>query len=207
MVNKCGADLDRKRAEELRQASTELGAATVALRDYPGGDLGAVPPDVLADHVIRLASRHRPDGMLVFDDTGITGHPDHQAATRAALWAASAAGLPVLAWTLPAAVASRLHAETGQAFAGQPAEGVDLCIRVDRTKQRRAATMHASQISPGAVFWRRLQPRPRDRAAGAGRSPAHRGSARACSRHQPGTSRWSRSASARRLRPVSRRLA
>ena len=115
------------------------------------------PPDVLADHVTRLATRHRPEGLLVFDDTGITGHPDHQAATRAALQAATAAGLPALAWTLPAAVASRLHAETGQAFAGQPADCIDLCLRVDRTRQ--AALMHTSQISPGAVLWRRLQMR------------------------------------------------
>jgi LmbE family N-acetylglucosaminyl deacetylase len=156
-LNESGADLDRERAGELRQASTELGAATVALLDYPDGDLGAVPLDVLADHVTRLAARHRPEGLLVFDDTGITGHPDHQAATRAALHAASAVALPVLAWTLPAAVASRLHAETGQAFAGQPADRIDLCIRVDRARQRRAALMHASQISPGAVLWRRLQ--------------------------------------------------
>jgi LmbE family N-acetylglucosaminyl deacetylase len=93
----------------------------------------------------------------VLDDAGITGHRDHQAATRAALQAAIAAGLPVLAWTLPTAVASRLNAETGQPFAGQPADRIDLCILVDRASQCRAALMHASQISPGAVLWRRLQ--------------------------------------------------
>jgi N-acetylglucosamine malate deacetylase 2 len=63
----------------------------------------------------------------------------------------------VLAWTLPATIASRPHSETGQASTGQPPDRVDLCVRVDRARQRQAALMHASQISPTAVLWRRLQ--------------------------------------------------
>jgi LmbE family N-acetylglucosaminyl deacetylase len=95
--------------------------------------------------------------LLVFDDTGVTGHPDHQAATRAAVLAGQQAGLPVLAWALPATVAYRLAAENGQHFAGQPPDLIDLCVRVSRTRQRRAALLHASQISPASVLWRRLQ--------------------------------------------------
>jgi len=37
------------------------------------------------------------------------------------------------------------------------ARGTDLRVRVSRDRQRRAALLHASQISPGAVLWRRLQ--------------------------------------------------
>jgi hypothetical protein len=44
------------------------------------------------------------------------------------------AGLPVLAWTLPAAVAARLSAETGRGFAGQPPGRIDLCLRVSRRR-------------------------------------------------------------------------
>jgi LmbE family N-acetylglucosaminyl deacetylase len=156
-LNENAADLLQARKEELRQASAELGAATVTLLDYPDGRLAAAPPGELAAHVTGLATRHRPDGLLVFDETGITGHPDHRAATAAAVRAARAAGLPVLAWTLPAAVAARLQAETGQAFAGRPVGQTDFCVRVDRARQRRAALLHASQISPAAVLWRRLQ--------------------------------------------------
>ena len=156
-LNARGASLRQARAVELRQASNALGVATVTLLGYPDGGLAAAPPAELAAHVTRLATRHRPGGLLVFDDTGITGHPDHQAATRAAVQAAAVAGLPVLAWTLPATVASRLQSETGQKFTGQPPDRVDLCIRVGRARQRRAALMHASQISPTAVLWRRLQ--------------------------------------------------
>jgi LmbE family N-acetylglucosaminyl deacetylase len=151
------ADLLRAREEELRQASAELGAATVTLLDYPDGGLAARPLGELAAHVTDLAARRRPDGLLVFDDTGITGHPDHQAATAAAVRAAGQAGLAVLAWMLPAAIAARLQAETGQRFAGRPPDQADFCVRVNRARQRRAALLHASQISPTAVLWRRLQ--------------------------------------------------
>ena len=53
---------------------------------------------------------------------------------------------------LPAAVAARLRAEAGQDFCGPPGR-IDLCVRVSRDRQRRAALFHAGQISPGAVLW------------------------------------------------------
>jgi hypothetical protein len=65
--------------------------------------------------------------------------------------------LPVLAWTLPAAVAARLWAETGQDFSGQRPGRIDLCPRVSRQRQRRAALLHATQVSLAAVLWRRLR--------------------------------------------------
>ena len=128
--------------------------ASVTLLDYPGGGLAGVPAGELASRARKAADRSGAEGLLVFDDTGITGHPDHRAATGAAVLAGRQAGFAVLAWALPATVASRLAAETGQDFAGQPPGLIDLCV--SRTRQRRAALMHASQISP-AVLWRRLQ--------------------------------------------------
>ena len=156
-LNESGADLRHAREQELRQASRELGVATVTLLDYPDSRLSSVLPGELAGHATRAAARVHADGLLVFDDTGITGHPDHQAATRAAVQAAAAAGLPVLAWTLPAAIAGQLREETGQPFAGQPPGRIDVSVRVDRATQRRAALLHESQISSAAVLWRRLQ--------------------------------------------------
>ena len=156
-LNQNQADLDTEREAELRHASTQLAAASVTLLGYPDGGLAAIKPAALAAQAMELAARHRPDGLLVFDDTGVTSHPDHQAATRAAVLAATATGLPALGWALPAAVADRLRAETGQPFTGQPPSHLDVCLRVDRTTQRRAALMHTSQISPSAIVWRRWQ--------------------------------------------------
>ena len=156
-LNQNQADLDTEREAELRHASTHLAAASVTLLGYPDGGLADIPPTALAAHAVGLAARHQPDGLLVFDDTGITSHPDHQAATRAAVLAAIATRLPVLAWALPTAIADRLRAETGQPFTGQPADRLDLCSGGDRTRQRRAALTHTSQISPSTVVWRRWQ--------------------------------------------------
>jgi N-acetylglucosamine malate deacetylase 2 len=46
-LNENGADLDTEREAELRQASTELAAATVTLLGYPDGGLAAIPPTAL----------------------------------------------------------------------------------------------------------------------------------------------------------------
>ena len=156
-LNNNDAELHQERAAELHQAADELGLAGVTLLGYPDGHLAGLPAGELSAHVTRLAASLSADGLLVFDETGVTGHPDHRAATRAAQRAAATAGLPVLAWVLPEPVAGQLRAETGAAFAGQPPDRIDLCVRVDRTRQRRAALLHASQISPTAVLWRRLQ--------------------------------------------------
>ncbi len=156
-LNQTHADLHRARETELRRAAAELGAAGVTLLDYPDGGLAASPASELAGHVAGAAARANASGLLVFDDTGVTGHPDHRAATGAAVLAGRQAGLPVLAWTLPMAVAARLSADTGQDFAGQPPDRIDLRVRVSRRRQRRAALLHASQISPGSVLWRRLR--------------------------------------------------
>ncbi len=156
-LNETRVDLHRAREQELSQAGAELGAASVTLLDYPDGRLSLVPPAELAAHAIAFAARSMAEGLLVFDETGITGHLDHQAATAAAVLAGQQAGLPVLAWALPQAIAGQLKSETGYDFAGQPPCRIDLCVRVSRKRQRRAALSHASQIPPGAVLWRRLQ--------------------------------------------------
>ena len=156
-LNQTGADLTRQRARELRRAGAVLGVSAVALLDYPDGRLAGVPTAELAAHVTGLVARYHPGGLLVFDDTGITGHPDHRAATQAAVRAAGPLSLPVLAWALPAGIAGRLRAETGQPFAGQAPGRLDFAIRVSRTRQRQAALLHASQVSPAAPLWRRLE--------------------------------------------------
>ena len=60
-------------------------------------------------------------------------------------------------WTLSAAVVYRLSASTGQDFAGQPPDRIDLRVRVSRDEQQRTALLNASQISPSTVLWRQLR--------------------------------------------------
>lgn len=156
-LNTNGTDLHAARSRELDLASAELGIATVELLGYRDGQLSTVPAMALAVRVLAAIRQHQPDGLLVFDETGITGHPDHQAATAAAWQAARSCELPVLAWTIPDQVADQLRRETGQPFAGQPTGRIDFRVPVTRHVQRRASLAHASQVSPSAVLWRRLE--------------------------------------------------
>ncbi|WP_088315455.1 PIG-L deacetylase family protein [Kineosporia sp. R_H_3] len=149
-------DLRELRAAELAEAAHRLGLATVELLDEPDGALGVAGTERLVTAVLRAVDRHAADGLVVFDDTGITGHPDHVAATAAAVTAARGAGLPVLAWTLPEPVAQALREEFGAPFAGRPPAEVDLVVGVDRATQLEAVAAHPSQAVPGSVLWRRL---------------------------------------------------
>ena len=150
-------DLSAIRAAELDAAAHELGAGSVELHSYPDGGLDQVPRAELALRVAVAAQRTEAHGLVVFDPSGVTGHPDHRRATAAALDAASERGLPVVAWTLPAGVAAALNTEYGTAFTGHHPDEVDLTIRVDRTQQRAAIMCHLSQALPTSVLWRRLE--------------------------------------------------
>ncbi len=145
------------RAAELHNAATVLGLHEIALLDHPDGRLVDVNPDVLDATVIAMADRLGADGLLVFDPSGVTGHPDHQAATAAATRAASALGLPVLAWTIPTPVAETLNTEFGTSFVGHAGSQIDIDLPVDRSHQRAAVTCHPSQAVPSSALWRRLE--------------------------------------------------
>ncbi|MFN3601388.1 MAG: PIG-L family deacetylase [Dietzia sp.] len=150
-------DLSQIRELELRAAADALGARGVTLRDLRDGGLSALDPAVLDDEVERALERSRPDGLVVFDSTGISGHPDHVAATAAAVRVGDRHGLPVLAWTLPDEICGTLAVEGFAGFLGRPADEIDLALTVDRTAQLAAVECHPSQAVPGSVLWRRLE--------------------------------------------------
>ncbi|MST34627.1 hypothetical protein GHK86_18100, partial [Acidimicrobiaceae bacterium USS-CC1] len=134
-----GADegaLATVRAEELERAAAVLGVGRTTLMDYPDGRLSVQDPRALAAAVEALAVEVRADTLLAFDAGGITGHPDHQRATEAALLAGERLGLPVVAWCLPETVATTLVAEFGVPFVGRPDIEIDLRVAVDRARQR-----------------------------------------------------------------------
>ncbi len=144
------------RAAELDAASAVLGVGHVEVLDYPDGNLRSQPVDELADHITRVAHAVDADVLLVFDHGGITGHPDHQHATDAALRAARTLDLPVLAWAIPDRVADTLNEELATTFAGRGDDQLDITITVDRTRQIAAIRCHHSQSADNPVLWRRL---------------------------------------------------
>lgn len=151
------ADLRQVRAAELRQAADQLGIESAMLLDYRDGLLSEVVHDILTDEVLHEIHVRPVEGIMVFDPSGITGHPDHMAATEAAVSAADTAGLPVLSWTLPMRVAETLNVEFDTRFVGHSDAEVDVVIEVDRDQQRSACLCHASQAIPTSVLWRRLE--------------------------------------------------
>lgn len=150
------AELDRVRAVELRDAAAELGIGYVELLDYPDGELARQRLDVLALQVFQVADRVSADLLLVFDEGGVTGHPDHQRATESAVACAELSDLPVLAWALDEAVTSSLNRQLGTGFVGRSREQLDFDVHVDRARQSRAIACHTSQSTDNPVLWQRL---------------------------------------------------
>lgn len=150
-------DLRVVRQAELTEAARRLGIGWVRLLDHPDGALASVPDTVLDEQVDAALVERAAEGLVVFDDTGVTGHPDHVAATAAARRAGARHGVPVLAWTLPVGVAEQLNAELGAGFRGRVEGEVDLVLEVDRTAQLEAVHAHPSQAVPGSAVWRRLE--------------------------------------------------
>lgn len=150
-------DLSVIRERELRAAADALGARGVTLLDLPDGGLTALGADAIDDAVEREIEAVRPDGLVAFDSTGISGHPDHVAATAAAVRAGERHDLGVLAWVLPDAICATLAGEGYAGFLGRPADEVDLALTVDRAAQLAAVECHPSQAVPGSVLWRRLE--------------------------------------------------
>jgi LmbE family N-acetylglucosaminyl deacetylase len=152
-----GRDLAAERAQELEAAGEVLGVEDTCLLDWPDGELAEHRVVELGVPIAATAGDVGAQALLVFDDTGVTGHADHRRATEAALAVAEARRLPVHAWALPRQVADRLNAEFGTSFAGHPPTALDLEVAVDRQRQRRAVRCHASQATDNAVLWRRLE--------------------------------------------------
>jgi N-acetylglucosamine malate deacetylase 2 len=150
-------DLASLRGAELASAADMLGVTHTTLHNHPDGSLGEVPGTKLVGEVAAAADSCRAGGLLVFDVAGVTGHPDHVAATSAGLLAAEMLNLPVLGWTLPEDVAAVLNHELGSGFIGHQAENIDVRVKVDRTRQRLASRAHVSQALPSSVLWRRLE--------------------------------------------------
>jgi N-acetylglucosamine malate deacetylase 2 len=91
------------------------------------------------------------------DTGGITGHPDHQRLTEAALVAADLLDVAVLAWVVRAEVARMLRSEFGVPFVGRSPAEIDIALEVDRRSQLAAIARYHSQSEDNPVLWRRLE--------------------------------------------------
>jgi LmbE family N-acetylglucosaminyl deacetylase len=128
--NSTNTPLEAVRPWELQLASWLLGISSVAVADFPDGQLRSRPVPDLAERVGRAIAEHAPDLVLVVDPAA--GNPDDAYVARAVSLAAGSAGVPVAARTVPGASGGwpvELGPETG----------------IAREVQRAAARAHASQ--------------------------------------------------------------
>lgn len=151
------SDVRSQRANELVVAATVLGVRNTYVHTYRDGQLADEASKKLVDDVVVAARDAHADGLLTFDTTGVTGHPDHIASACIVVDAARSLELPVLGWTVPVDVAATLNEEFGTAFQGRLPHETDFTIPVDRGRQREAIAAHASQAVPTSPVWRRLE--------------------------------------------------
>lgn len=161
-------DLAARRREELVAAARELKLAEVWLEEFADLGLAAVPRHELSARV--LATLGASDLVVCFEDSGVTGHPDHVAATQAARDAATQRSLPLLEWGIPGRVAERLDHQFHTHFGHiDDAPAGSTPVLVDRSRQLRAIACHRSQAPDnpllrtrlallGEVEWLRLDP-------------------------------------------------
>ncbi len=147
-------DMAQHRARELMCACERLGVSDWALHGFPDGRLEEMSPDAL-DKVVESVLG---DAAIVvaFEPGGVTGHPDHRAATASAQRVAARHGLTVVHWGVAPGIASCLNGEFGTGFVAFDGDGArDLAV--DRTAQRAAMACHASQLCDNPVVARRLE--------------------------------------------------
>lgn len=150
------SDLGARRDRELRAAAIALGVDEVALFDFPDGQLAAIDDAILDS----LVDEHAGDAdlLVVFEPGGVTGHPDHRAATAAAERVAARRSISVLEWGVNPNVAAALRDELGVAFVPLTADPADdvVDVVIDRRRQRAAMACHGSQATDNVVLHRRL---------------------------------------------------
>lgn len=152
-----GQWLGELRATELAAAGDVLGVDRTELLAWPDGGLADRPVDELAEPIAAMVHETDADVLLTFDESGVTGHPDHRRASEATRTVANATGAAAFAWALPQPVAARLNDEFGTTFVGYQYHDLPLAVPVDRDRQRRAIACHASQATDNPVLWRRLR--------------------------------------------------
>jgi LmbE family N-acetylglucosaminyl deacetylase len=150
-------ELPAVREVELRCACQALGLQPPRVLDFDDGHLAEVDGEVLVCEILSVLMDLEPQVLLTFGPDGLSGHPDHIAAGRAAQeayarWPGLAACYTV---AMPASVASRLG--LGQV---RPIPDEDVALSVDVgpawEAKRKAMACHATQSS--ATPWLRAGP-------------------------------------------------
>jgi len=137
-------ELSARRCKELKCASKVLGFVRYDLHSYVDGHLAEVP---LEERVQKLEKAGPAEAVLAFDETGITKHQDHVAATEAAKAFAIDHRVSLYMWMLPEEVANILNRRFETSFRGRSEDEINFTLDVtqEREQQWQAIRCHQSQ--------------------------------------------------------------
>jgi len=151
-----GPQAGERNPSELHAAGEVLGLNAIRTHGLGTESLSHHPLQALAGRVTDHVTDMGAEAILTFDATGVTDHPDHKAASRAAAVAGGDLGVPVLTWVLPRRVASALTREFGMPFHGRSEFDIDFVMIADREAQHSAAAKHTTQAASLPLVNRRI---------------------------------------------------
>jgi N-acetylglucosamine malate deacetylase 2 len=139
------------RERELEAAVRILGIHRAHLLGYPDGGLESIPHGKLSGRIAQIMGEVRPDVVITFHESGVTGHSDHRAISLATTLAFQQMGMTgrLYYWTVPQQVACRLNRSLGTTFTGTPeSDLLAIDVRQYLDIQREAVLAHRSQSTP-----------------------------------------------------------
>jgi LmbE family N-acetylglucosaminyl deacetylase len=171
-------DLADRRVAETVESARILGVHRLEFLGYRDsgmmGDAGNDDPgcfwaaevESAAQRLADLVAGEKPDVLVIYDETGVTGHPDHIQVHRVGMRAAELAGVgQVLQGTLSRSQAQGLVRHAMSQGGSQASVDVDLGefgtpdelvekidVRDYLDRKRQAMAAHASQISETSIF-------------------------------------------------------
>ncbi|OGP61533.1 MAG: hypothetical protein A2V67_20240 [Deltaproteobacteria bacterium RBG_13_61_14] len=148
--------LGRIRVQELEAAAAVLGAEEVIELGYHDQGLAAADPATLVGQVREVMERTGAEVVITHDPYGITGHPDHLAASRAAREAfGQSAGQRLYYVTLPP-----LRYSCNRLFSTFPGEAErarpTLRVQIRGEKRLKKAALYAHSSQKHFSFWNGL---------------------------------------------------
>lgn len=151
------AALKRRRKHELLTAAKILGVQKVVTLTAPDGGVKKQIP-ALYRRYLAVARTFKPDAVLGFDETGMTGHWDHIAIGRIGLRVSRTLRRPYYAFTLPPKLTAK--AQTWLKARRRAKTYINtlrfkkpnIRIAIDPRVKKRAIRAHASQMDSPKVY-------------------------------------------------------
>lgn len=146
-------ELGEVRAQELKRALDILGMDECILRDYGDGRLANLPFHQLVDDLAGIMEDIRPDLVITFPPSGISGHRDHQIIQQATLEAVKKTLFPTKLYyiVIPESIS---HLQPGNIHT-TPDEEVSIAIDITPYREKVALALkeHKTQhLSIDRVF-------------------------------------------------------